>query len=235
MYYSLTLTVTSVCDVCYTLTLTITSVCDVYFTLTLTVTSVYDVCYILTLTVTSVCDVCYILTLTVTVLTVSAECYSLTLTGRWHIFNFNFLREAFVKYFAQQQQKTKTNNNNNNITYFFDSPSLYFTAVTLSVVLFKSEKHWKPWACLGAVTLSVVLFKSEKHWKLWACSGANDPPIINNLNTELYVREDEAVGTNVLSLAAYDKTSNPSLTYTVSTVPSTASDLFHIVGQYVVV
>lgn len=77
--------------------------------------------------------------------------------------------------------------------------------------------------------------KEEKHWKLWACSGANDPPIINNLNTELYVREDEAVGTNVLSLAAYDKTSNPSLTYTVSTVPSTASDLFHIVGQYVVV
>ena len=80
-----------------------------------------------------------------------------------------------------------------------------------------------------------MLFKREKHWKLWACSGANDPPIINNLNTELYVREDEAVGTNVLPLAAYDKTSNPSLTYTVSTVPSTASDLFHIVGQYVVV
>ena len=66
-------------------------------------------------------------------------------------------------------------------------------------------------------------------------SGANDRPIINNLNTDLYVREDEAVGTTVLPLAAYDaKNDNPTLTYTLSTVPSTASELFQIIGQYVV-
>ncbi|XP_076456490.1 neural-cadherin-like [Babylonia areolata] len=55
----------------------------------------------------------------------------------------------------------------------------------------------------------------------------NRRPMINNLNTDVYVREDEAVGTVALPLAVYDSDGDD-LTFTLSAVPSTASDLFEI-------
>ena len=46
------------------------------------------------------------------------------------------------------------------------------------------------------------------------------------------MREDEAVGSIVLPLAAYDgKVDDPTLTYTVNTVPTSAAGLFEIIGE----
>ena len=60
----------------------------------------------------------------------------------------------------------------------------------------------------------------------------NAPPIINNLNTELYVREDESLDKTLLTLAAFDDNIYPSISFTLSAAPAAADGLFYIKGGY---
>ncbi|XP_076456437.1 protocadherin gamma-A12-like [Babylonia areolata] len=57
--------------------------------------------------------------------------------------------------------------------------------------------------------------------------GPNNPPIITNLDTDLYFREGAAKDDTVLELSTFDDTIYPDLLYTFSTSPATMKDFFY--------
>ncbi|XP_070208586.1 cadherin-like protein 26 [Littorina saxatilis] len=57
---------------------------------------------------------------------------------------------------------------------------------------------------------------------------ANDPPYITNLNTEIFVRENENIDSNVYKLTAFDDGDVDNIVYTVSANPLSARSMFEI-------
>ena len=84
-----------------------------------------------------------------------------------------------------------------------------------------------------SVLLTTVCFNYQCNlYSHLSVTVGNAPPIINNLNTELYVREDESLDKTVLTLAAFDENVYPSISYTLSAAPAAADGLFYIKGGY---